>query len=661
MPEPLRKRRAVRKGTRNCWECKRRKVRCKFASQASLACENCIHRHTTCVSQEYEQDEDLNVEIPAIGLEARLTKVEGLLQQVLDQSRQRSPINQARVENAPVYAHNPSCETSLFPTNSFQITPSSTSQSELESPITPASEHTSISQSLLAIWPNQYELEYIYGLPAHLSPNQPLRPSTSAVDASSVSVRAMLQLPLLELHPVLIAHRMLKLAGLLQGALSTYDLPAQRRERFEQLESNIADTVAKLVTTNDELTSSIEGIECIAMEALMQNHAGKLHQAWRTLRRATTKAQTLGLYRNMSLPRHYFLDPQNYLNFDVEYLCFKIVCMDCYLSMTLGLPHADHLPYAIVPQQLSSFKPIDQMARLQCQIAERLIERARHDSSEDHDIDLLLLEATAHMPHSWWLVPEPSQRHDIEPDHDSILTRFTYQISHYHLLLRLYLPYVLQPLDGAGVARGKRMAWTASRAILSRFLAFRKWNSSRYYCRGMDFLALVALTVLCVAHIDSRRMGAASTDTLSELAHSYATDRGMMQQTLRIMQWVDSDELALNLARMMQSLLDVEADAADGTEYSATAMHSHVGATEYQSELLDEGRKLQLRIPYFGTIMLQREPGSAQNDVATAPDGFTFEAEFDCGIDWSQQAAACDDWTLQNVNQALFLDLFGTT
>lgn len=84
MSEPARKRRAVRKGTRNCWECKRRKVRCVFATPASAACENCLHRNATCVSQAFEKETENTSTSPIIGLEARLTRVELLLQQVLD-------------------------------------------------------------------------------------------------------------------------------------------------------------------------------------------------------------------------------------------------------------------------------------------------------------------------------------------------------------------------------------------------------------------------------------------------------------------------------------------------------------------------------------------------------------------------------------------------
>jgi hypothetical protein len=49
-------RRKVRKGTRSCWECKRRKIRCIFASTDDAVCVSCQRRRAPCVSQEMPED-----------------------------------------------------------------------------------------------------------------------------------------------------------------------------------------------------------------------------------------------------------------------------------------------------------------------------------------------------------------------------------------------------------------------------------------------------------------------------------------------------------------------------------------------------------------------------------------------------------------------------
>jgi len=50
------KKRRVRKGTRSCWECKRRKIRCIFATESDTTCRGCLDRGTACISQEFVDD-----------------------------------------------------------------------------------------------------------------------------------------------------------------------------------------------------------------------------------------------------------------------------------------------------------------------------------------------------------------------------------------------------------------------------------------------------------------------------------------------------------------------------------------------------------------------------------------------------------------------------
>ena len=76
------KRRRVRKGTQSCWECKRRKIRCVFASSEDVTCIGCQRRRAPCVSQ--EMPEDLS---PAKAgnrhLSERIARVEDLMKDFL--------------------------------------------------------------------------------------------------------------------------------------------------------------------------------------------------------------------------------------------------------------------------------------------------------------------------------------------------------------------------------------------------------------------------------------------------------------------------------------------------------------------------------------------------------------------------------------------------
>ncbi len=50
--DSVKRHRKIRKGTRSCWACKRRKVRCSFPSAQSQACVHCQRRGSQCVGQD---------------------------------------------------------------------------------------------------------------------------------------------------------------------------------------------------------------------------------------------------------------------------------------------------------------------------------------------------------------------------------------------------------------------------------------------------------------------------------------------------------------------------------------------------------------------------------------------------------------------------------
>jgi hypothetical protein len=54
--EPVAKRRKVRKGTRSCWECRRRKEKCTFQSSTDTICVCCRRRSVKCVGQEFPDE-----------------------------------------------------------------------------------------------------------------------------------------------------------------------------------------------------------------------------------------------------------------------------------------------------------------------------------------------------------------------------------------------------------------------------------------------------------------------------------------------------------------------------------------------------------------------------------------------------------------------------
>jgi hypothetical protein len=199
------------------------------------------------------------------------------------------------------------------------------------------------------------------------------------------------------------------------------------------------------------------------------------------------------------------------------------------------------------------------------------------------------------------------------------------QFTHHHLLVRLYLPYVLRSSSDHLYDHCKITTLNASREILSRFIIFRTSNPAHFYCRGTDFLAFVATTVMCLAHIDSRSKASSNmASPISFLAHSRPADRGMMERTAEIIESManarGTDPIATKLTRILRHLLVIEANAASGTIYSTTS--SNAGEGEHDGGLAQGGKGLRIHIPYFGTIHFEKGAISKSAQTEDVNTGF---------------------------------------
>ncbi|KAE8423440.1 hypothetical protein BDV36DRAFT_305977 [Aspergillus pseudocaelatus] len=89
-------RKKIRKGTRSCWECKHRKVRCLFVSDGDQSCRECLARGTLCRSQDLPEPENTR-ESDRASLSDRLGRVESLLERVLRRLDTLGAVEEARV------------------------------------------------------------------------------------------------------------------------------------------------------------------------------------------------------------------------------------------------------------------------------------------------------------------------------------------------------------------------------------------------------------------------------------------------------------------------------------------------------------------------------------------------------------------------------------
>jgi hypothetical protein len=96
-------------------------------------------------------------------------------------------------------------------------------------------------------------------------------------------------------HPVLIARHMLQVAIFLQHVYPSRGEPKGLSETPRAIRERLSDLAISLVTSNDELLGSIEGLECVMLESMYQANVGNLRRSWVSGRRAIGVAQLMAL------------------------------------------------------------------------------------------------------------------------------------------------------------------------------------------------------------------------------------------------------------------------------------------------------------------------------------------------------------------------------
>lgn len=622
--EPSLKRRKVRKGTQSCWQCKSRKVRCTFASPTNTICDACSRRGTNCISQEYPDEPST-----ARQVEHRLGRVEEvvalLARKVIhnDKDTPEFPSTTRSSSNGWNRSRHPPQETAV---TRERATPA-LGQSPEET-----SGHHELSSQLAALWPSQRDLDHILSLPTR--DVELLTGSTCALYSDfsgrvTPSPEDILQLPPPGSHPILLARKLLLLGSHLQRLKmgSTEEMGVFTTGRRDAIMARLIETCGELVTCNDDLVRSVEGIECIMIESMYHNNSGNFRHSWLATRRAMVIAQLMGLHCESPAPRK-ILQYRTESCIDPDAIWFRLTQVDRYLSMMLGLPMGHLEDNFAAPKALDSCWPTERMQRLQCVAMGRILQHNQTGAdnlASVHEIDTLIREASSLMPPKWWLPPGTG---DTETVHINDL------FAHYHLLARLHFPYLLRFSPDRMYDYSKITAVNASREIISWFVAFRAPGSTTAYCRGLDYMILTASTTLCIAHLEARRQsqivssakgGPKTFAVFDFLVHQRLSDRGMMERALECMQIMARDgidRIAAKVSRILHHLLEIEADAATGTTYDTNSSQGHASSIDEDlgcdGHLSDGGNALHIYIPYFGTVLIER--GGVSKSALAAPD-----------------------------------------
>ncbi|KAL6352622.1 hypothetical protein LRP88_13089 [Fusarium phalaenopsidis] len=398
-------------------------------------------------------------------------------------------------------------------------------------------------------------------------------------------------------------------------ASSTQHLDALSTE-YHGLMSRLVKTAHNLVTCNDELVTSLEGLECLLLEALYENYSGNLRRSWLAARRAVAIAQMMGLNRGVEPSS---LDGASVKPDDMWSL---LIQFDRYLCLMLGLPQSSFDDSYAEAEALDSCIPWERMHRLCTVACGRILRRNfsdMYDKKSVEEIGRILQDASTTMPAQYWVAPTiPTAAGHMERIRETL--RFNDHFMYYHLLLQVHLPFLLRSNVEPGYEYDRMTAVTASREILSRFAPFREFRSASYYCRGVDLLVFTSSAALCLAHITDQRNRGSENAGFHFLAHQRLSDRGMLEQILGSMQEVvhqNDDPIAKRVVTLLRHLLAIEEDAASGGRYNVTLVTEPKKEEDLgcRVKLSDDDTIMDIYIPHFCVIRI--EPQSSEKGSQT--------------------------------------------
>lgn len=388
-------------------------------------------------------------------------------------------------------------------------------------------------------------------------------------------------------------------------------------ESPNQITDRLAKSAYDLVIANDDLVTSVEGVECMVVQSWFQVNDGNLRKALVTIRRAITIAQLMNFHRSGDYIKCKFVDSQTKVH--PQFLWFRCISLERHICMMLGLPQATLDQSMASTEQFESDIPMGRLERRHCVIASRILERnssnqSFHDYSLTQEIDRDLQKAAAELPCRWWLTADLAI---VKDQPDALfweMRRLFHQLYHYNLLVQLHLPYMVNSSTDQNFYYSRIACVNAAREVLVRFLAFRNFNQFAFSCRTYDFFGLMAGMTLLIAHIEEHRRNAATHDLLpgqpvmtpdNLLAHQRPGDRALVEQIQESMEQasrIDDDPLRTESSDLLIRLMKIE-DRAMDYNHSFSRDPPDQPASELRNV---EADPIHLQIPHLGTIQITR-------------------------------------------------------
>lgn len=295
-----------------------------------------------------------------------------------------------------------------------------------------------------------------------------------------------------------IAKALLCVAVSLQEAPPSVALDLGPPYKLSDLANHWLQIVTDLVISNDELAGTMDGIECMFLQAKIDINQGRIRRAWVTFRRGLSFCQLLGLH----VRPKYTARSQDFV-IRGESLWKALYQGDRFLSLILGLPYGvseSHCTNTNSENKDDTSKPkirgAEYFFRLST-IVGHIIDRNQTPSSNDTlpstiVIDGELAALAARMPPDWW-------NHPIDPTDilNEMYSHVLPQFWHHQARTLLHLPFMLKAATDKRYEYNRIATLESAREMLHRYRIFRPAQGfSSLVCKVLDFQVFTPAMVL---------------------------------------------------------------------------------------------------------------------------------------------------------------------
>ncbi|ETS03619.1 hypothetical protein M419DRAFT_74630 [Trichoderma reesei RUT C-30] len=540
LPHRVRK---MRKGTRSCTECRRRKTRCVF-SPGDTVCVLCKSRGSRCIEQGYE---DASLPNPRSGAARKSPTAEKASQSRNEPSVDQPPKFCGDAETSDALA---SERANHAPIVSLLVDPSNPKPMPWSmQPL--GSKSAYVCSTIRSMLPSYDTI--ISVLTRNGSWWDSFRSKAYAIsEAPSQTIEAFAKRTYTSSNPADI------------GALAIAFARSLNKHRY------LYTLVDDLVISDINFLTTIEGLECLILLAKSYTDCGQPKRAWLVWRKGASATQLMGLCCG-----------SNYSHTEMRLWC-SVYHGDRFCSMLLGLPYVlndNHYQSVInAPGMAPGFYFVLRCAIICGKIIDRNMTVGKPSFARAMELDEEMESVASSQPQDWWAVTEtldqPLEHLELNELREQLLQQFYF----YWVKLFLHLPFLVETTTSSPHYFSRMACIEASKQILKRYRLLRTRMRSGhclFECKTTDFACFTAAVVLLIGTFHTSATCHSSNSVEDDLELVADTDRLLLAEE------VENDcKVAAQCRKVLQMLSIREAEPAEADR--------------------------EVVIPYFGAVIRKR-------------------------------------------------------